>query len=98
VAQELFEEQARLHALVRGRVQGVSFRYFVRRHARELELVGWVRNLPDRATVEVVAEGPRPNLEQLLQHLHAGPSRAQVQGVDAEWDAAQGQFNSFHVR
>ncbi|MFC1935165.1 acylphosphatase [Chloroflexota bacterium] len=43
--------------------------------ARRLRLVGWVRNLPDADTVEVVAEGPRTSLEKLLAHLHHGPPK-----------------------
>ena len=56
----------RLYALVHGRVQGVYFRAFVQRHAQALGLSGWARNLPDGATVEVVAEGSRAALDGLL--------------------------------
>lgn len=48
----------RVHVLVRGVVQGVGFRAFVRRHARKLGVKGFVKNLPDGFTVEIVAEGP----------------------------------------
>ena len=50
------KEQTRLHAVVHGRVQGVSFRYFVMECARRLDLFGWVRNRYD-GTVEVMVEG-----------------------------------------
>ena len=63
--------EARLHASVRGLVQGVSFRYYTLHRARELGLRGYVRNLWD-GSVEVVAEGPRQSLEQLLTWLHQG--------------------------
>ena len=59
----------RLYALVHGRVQGVYFRAFVQRHAQALALSGWARNLPDGVSVEVVAEGPRQTLDELLVHL-----------------------------
>ncbi|HRN49962.1 MAG TPA: acylphosphatase [Anaerolineales bacterium] len=54
----------RMTALVSGGVQGVGFRYFVWQQARSLALTGWVRNLHS-GSVDVLAEGPRPALEQL---------------------------------
>lgn len=91
------EDGARLRALVHGRVQGVFFRAFTENHARRLGLAGWVRNLPDD-TVEVVAEGPCPALEQLLAYLRQGPPRARVTQVEAEWETARHEFSSFRVR
>ncbi|HFD39215.1 MAG TPA: acylphosphatase [Anaerolineae bacterium] len=88
---------ARLHAIVHGRVQGVSFRYYTRRRAGELGLSGYVRNLWD-GTVEVVAEGPRPALDQLLSFLHTGPPAAIVTQVDVHWTAPTAQFDRFEVR
>ena len=81
------EPSAELHAYVHagheGRVQGVYFREFTRRHAIVLGLGGWVRNLSDGTTVEVVAHGPRAALEALLGHLRQGPPGASVASVDA---------------
>jgi acylphosphatase len=71
----------RLHVLVRGRVQGVGFRWFVREAARELGLAGWVRNRPD-GTVEVAAEGSAATLDQLRDELRKGPPGAAVTSVD----------------
>ncbi|MCS7056031.1 MAG: acylphosphatase [Thermoflexales bacterium] len=90
------EDQARLHAIVRGVVQGVNFRYTTRREAQRLSLVGWVRNRPD-GTVEVTAEGPRPQLEQLLDFLHRGPPMARVTAVEATWQPAGGEFTTFEI-
>ena len=70
-----------LHAIVRGRVQGVGFRYYVRERARSLRLAGWVRNLPDGA-VEVLARGERDALERLRSAILAGPPGARVTTVD----------------
>jgi acylphosphatase len=80
---------ARLHAFVRGRVQGVGFRYTTQAEAKKLGLGGWVRNLYDGA-VEVDAEGDRTQLEVFLAFLHRGPLGAHVDAVDSEWLAAQG--------
>ncbi|HTJ23558.1 MAG TPA: acylphosphatase [Gemmatimonadaceae bacterium] len=71
----------RLHVLVRGRVQGVGFRWYVREAARDLGLAGWVRNRPDGA-VEIAAEGDAPRVERLRDMLRAGPSGASVTAVD----------------
>ena len=87
----------RLEASVRGRVQGVGFRHFVRIRAAALGLVGWVANEPD-GSVAVVAEGPRDALESLEQLLHAGPSGARVEDVHARWLPARGRFERFGVR
>ena len=65
----------RLHARVSGRVQGVNFRWNTRQRASELNLTGWVRNLPDGEHVEVVAEGPEDRLRDLVRFLHNGPQR-----------------------
>ena len=59
--------EASLRAVVRGRVQGVGYRDFVYMRARFLGLCGYVRNLPGMRSVEVVAEGERESLEQLLE-------------------------------
>jgi acylphosphatase len=62
----------RLHAVIRGDVQGVGFRYFIQRRAHQLGLQGWVRNNDD-GTVELVAEGDKPQLEQLQMAAEEGP-------------------------
>ena len=91
-------EQARIEATVHGLVQGVNFRYFVMRHAVELELAGYVRNVLLDGTVEVVAEGERDKLEHLLRYLHQGPRMARVERVDVSWSEFVGEFSGFDVR
>jgi acylphosphatase len=86
----------RLHALVSGRVQGVWFRAYTQRKARELGLTGWVRNLPD-GRVEVMAEGPRPQLEALAQWLWQGSPLSKVTDVTLSWLPATGEFSQFEV-
>jgi acylphosphatase len=87
----------RLDATVHGRVQGVGFRFLVVRHARDLELSGWVANDAD-GSVRCVAEGPRPALEALLGSLEVGPAGAIVDRVISAWGPATGEFRSFEVR
>ncbi len=89
-------EVRRLHVVVTGRVQGVGFRYFVAWHARELDLVGWVRNRAD-GSVEVEAEGDDASLQKLLGDLKQGPPGASVQAVSVQWHAPQHNFKEFSV-
>ncbi len=89
-------DTARLHAIVRGDVQGVGFRYFVADHARDAGLRGWVRNLSD-GSVECVAEGPRGALDDLLGLLRRGPTSAEVDRVDADWQEPRGDLDQFQI-
>jgi acylphosphatase len=86
-----------LLAVARGQVQGVSFRYFILSKARSLGLKGYVRNLPEGRSVEVVAEGEREGLEELMGHLDQGPPGADVQGVDVRWTEASGRYEDFRI-
>ena len=86
-----------LHVIVYGRVQGVNFRTYTRQQAKQLGLTGWVRNLSN-GTVEVLACGDRPLLEQLLNWLHHGPSEARVDRVDDNWTDTPQLFKSFEIR
>jgi acylphosphatase len=89
--------RARLDATIVGRVQGVGFRYFVLRHATGLGLTGWVTNTPDGA-VRCVAEGPRDQLEVLLERIRVGPGSATVERVIEAWMAPTGTLGTFSVR
>ena len=81
---------------VRGRVQGVGFRYFVERVADELGLTGYTRNLEDGG-VEVYAVGPAAQLSVFAGLLHRGPRWADVRGIE-EQEAAITQYDSFLIR
>ena len=67
--------------IIRGRVQGVGFRWFVMREAERLKLGGFARNLAD-GSVEVVSQGPDAALDTLEGHLRRGPSHVRVEGVE----------------
>jgi acylphosphatase len=89
-------ESERLSAVITGEVQGVGFRFFLIRHAESLGLRGWVRNRDDGA-VELVAEGARLDLEQLLFYAREGPRQARVAHVDAGWSVAAGGLEPFDI-
>lgn len=88
----------RLHAVVRGRVQMVGFRYFVEGEAKKLGLTGWVRNGDDGTTVEVVVEGATELLREIEAKLRKGPRLARVEAVDAEWSDDLEGYDWFEVR
>jgi acylphosphatase len=86
----------RVQARVRGVVQGVSYRANTAARAQSLELRGWVRNRDD-GSVELIAEGPRSQLDALIQWCWVGPRMARVAAVDCEWSAARNEFTQFEI-
>lgn len=89
-------DQACLRAVIRGRVQGVGFRWWVYQIARDLRLVGRVANKPD-GTVLLMAEGARSRLEDLADRLDQGPRHAAVLGVELQWSTARRRWKRFAI-
>jgi acylphosphatase len=83
-----------MRANVRGLVQGVGYRYFVRRNAVRLGLDGWVKNLPD-GSVEVLAQGNPDRVRVLIGELREGPQHADVTGVEVNWDEPHDDLSGF---
>jgi acylphosphatase len=88
----------RLSARIRGRVQGVGYRWWAVDVATRLGLVGWVRNGDDERTVELVAEGKPASLDALAAQLSRGPGAARVEGVEATREPAAGGMTRFEIR
>jgi acylphosphatase len=82
--------------LVRGRVQGVGFRWFVEREAHILGIAGWVRNNAD-GSVEVLAQGTRDQVSGLRSRLRQGPRAARVDGVEESEAQPVNGLNSFRI-
>lgn len=82
--------------IVRGKVQGVFYRAFVREQALALGLSGWVMNLPDGA-VCLVAEGPMDKLDALQDYCRRGPARARVEDLETEGVSFEG-LKGFEIR
>lgn len=79
---------------VHGRVQGVGFRFFVERKARELGLTGWVRNRYD-GSVEAVVQGSPEAVDAMIAAARRGPRAAEVSALEVE--EADGQFARFEI-
>ena len=89
-------ELASVQAIACGYVQGVFFRAFVDQKASQLGLNGYVRNLPG-GSVEVLAEGERENLEELIAYLEVGPPAARVKEVTTRWSDYTGKYTGFRI-
>jgi acylphosphatase len=96
-ATETEPEFARIRLIIRGRVQGVGFRFAACDEAKDLAVAGWVRNLAN-GNVEIVAEGHRKNLQMLAEWAHRGPTYARVDEVSEEWLSFSGDLKNFAIR
>ncbi len=83
--------------LIRGRVQGVGFRWFVTRAAERLGVAGWTRNLPD-GRVEVLAQGGVEAMRALASELRTGPRAARVDAIDTIEVSPDASLRGFDVR
>jgi acylphosphatase len=87
----------RIIASVRGRVQGVGFRYYIMNVARNLLIAGYVQNVRG-GTVEVVAEGGETELKSLIEVLRIGPATSRVDDCYVQWLPFENTFNDFQMR
>lgn len=85
-----------IHLLVSGRVQRVRFRLFVKQLAEDLDLTGWVRNRGQQ--VEILAQGSRHRLANLIRQVAEGPPGAEVQSVSREWRTVRHPARRFRIR
>jgi len=90
------ERKTKVYLLLSGQVQGVFFRASTRVKAKNLRISGWVKNLPD-GKVEIVAEGEKEKLEELISWARKGPITAKVENIEIEWQEYLGEFDSFEV-
>ena len=83
--------------IVSGRVQGVFFRQNTLNKAKELGVLGWVKNLPD-GRVEAVLEGEKEKVERMVDWVKKGPASASVEKVEIDWQDYRGELKSFQLR
>lgn len=86
----------RVRLIIEGRVQGVWFRDSTRRKARELGVRGWVKNRYDGG-VELLAEGPEEDVNELIAWCHQGPPSARVDRVEKTGEEWKDEFDSFDI-
>lgn len=86
-----------LHATIKGRVQGVCYRYFACEEARAFGLNGWVRNMGNN-DVEVLAEGNKELLKQYLEVLRQGPPLARVSDIVEDWSDEEEGITGFLIK
>jgi acylphosphatase len=89
-------DKKRLAVRITGRVQGVFFRASAEAEAKRLALTGWVRNRAD-GSVDLVAEGSKTSLDDLIAWCRHGPRRAEVEDVQVEWAPFTGEFTNFRT-
>lgn len=89
--------KARAHVVVRGRVQGVLYRYTTRAEANLRGVNGWVMNTRDGG-VEAVFEGEKDKVEEVVEYCHYGPPTAKVSSVTVSWEDYTGEFKGFFIR
>ena len=90
------EDNVRARLVISGRVQGVFFRLETQRTAQRRDVTGWVRNLAD-GRVEAVVEGPRAQVNDVIDWCRQGPSAARVDSLDIQWGDFQGEFAGFDI-
>lgn len=86
----------RAHLYISGIVQGVGYRYRCHREAASRDLVGWVRNLPD-GRVEALFQGPKPDVDRMIQWCYRGPSEAQVSNIDVCFEPVAEGLKDFRI-
>ena len=91
------DDKERAHVYISGDVQGVLFRDSARQKAEELDLNGWVKNMPD-GRVEALFEGAANAVQEMLGWCKEGPSQATVEDVDAEHEDSEEDLEGFEVR
>lgn len=87
----------RAEIIVNGLVQGVGFRYFVLRNAKELNLKGYTKNLLTGEVLTVI-EGDKVLIEELFKRLKIGPINASVKNANIFWQKFNNEFNNFEIR
>ncbi|HZT08040.1 MAG TPA: acylphosphatase [Chloroflexota bacterium] len=84
------------HVVVRGRVQGVNFRWYTQQQAQAHGISGWVRNCPD-GSVEAVLQGAPEAVRSIVEWMRLGPPSARVTETDVEWRAPATVADAFEI-
>ncbi|CCB85774.1 MULTISPECIES: acylphosphatase [Parachlamydia] len=85
-----------LHAVIKGYVQGVGFRYTIQDYANQMEISGMARNLSD-GSVELIAQGSREKLEGLLEKIRERPGRGRIDSIQVEYGEIKALYSTFKI-
>jgi len=85
-----------MRCVIYGKVQGVQYRVYAQDSAVELDLVGYVKNMPD-GTVVVLAQGMPDVLKEFVEYLHEGSLSSKVDSVSVDWQTPKRTFTEFSV-
>ena len=85
------------NVLIKGRVQGVFFRVSIKDKADQLNVKGWVKNLPN-GNVEAVFEGDADKVKKLVDYCGIGPSGAMIKSVEVNEFESEEKFDGFKIR
>ena len=87
----------RARLIIKGRVQGVFYRYSTERKAQSIGgLTGWVKNLPN-GDVEVLVEGKKEKIDRLIEWCYEGPPSSRVTDLITNWEDYKGEFSDFTI-
>ena len=89
-------KQQRVHILVSGKVQGVFFRQALKVIAKKNNVVGWVRNLPDKR-VEALLEGDSTSVNSVIKWTRVGPANSRVEDIQVSNEEFRNEFSTFEV-
>ncbi len=92
-----YSDKVRAHAIYKGRVQGVGFRFTAQRYANETGITGYVKNLWG-GQVEIVVEGEKEKVKTFLAKIRGGPLSHYIDDVETHYSGYTGQFRDFHMR
>ena len=85
-----------IYCIISGKVQRVSYRAYIQNSATKLEIVGFVKNLPDD-TVEIVAQGKPDILKEFVEYLHEGSLSAKIETMSVDWRTAKKIYDDFSI-
>ncbi|MBU4128640.1 acylphosphatase [bacterium] len=92
-----YSDKVGAHAIYKGRVQGVGFRFTAQRYANETGVTGYVKNLWG-GQVEIVAEGEKKKVKTFLERIKNGPLSRYIDDVETHYSGYTGAFRDFHIR
>jgi acylphosphatase len=83
--------------IVTGLVQGVNFRYDTKRKAEQLNITGYIKNLPTGNQVEIVAKGDKEAISELIEWCKSGTVYSRIENVESVWKDSSGEYNEFKI-